>query len=369
MDVSTSLTLNLLLRGGALLTLLHIAVAMLRDYPGVGAARIGAAFAFGTGAFVANSVPGFAAHPTWWHAPLIALDAGNMFIFWLFTRALLDDTFHLLPRHVAGWGTLAALGLLNCFVFSPSFPRLAELSGMLLTLSTIMLAILSVAQSLATWREDLVEGRRRMRMLLVASAAGYSILMAGMALASGHDAREVFSGTTNASGIALLSLLVVLQLTRGAGHDLFAPRPESKAGTLSRPVEYPVSTADPGTGTGTDPELVDALKRLMTDEGVYREENLTVAALAERMKLPEHRLRKLINQGLGYRNFNVFLNTYRIDHVAQALSDPVQADVPILTIALDAGFQSLGPFNRAFKACMGLTPSEFRRGKGVMAAK
>ena len=44
-----------------------------------------------------------------------------------------------------------------------------------------------------------------------------------------------------------------------------------------------------------------------------------------------------------------------------ALRDPLQAEVPILTIALDAGFQSLGPFNRAFKAETGLTPSDYRR--------
>ena len=44
-----------------------------------------------------------------------------------------------------------------------------------------------------------------------------------------------------------------------------------------------------------------------------------------------------------------------------ALADPGQAEVPILTIALDAGFQSIGPFNRAFKAETGMTPSEFRR--------
>ena len=37
------------------------------------------------------------------------------------------------------------------------------------------------------------------------------------------------------------------------------------------------------------------------------------------------------------------------------------APVPILTIALDAGFQSLGPFNRAFKVQTGMTPTEFRR--------
>ncbi len=35
--------------------------------------------------------------------------------------------------------------------------------------------------------------------------------------------------------------------------------------------------------------------------------------------------------------------------------------MPVLTIAMDAGFQSLGPFNRAFKADTGLTPSEYRR--------
>ena len=36
-------------------------------------------------------------------------------------------------------------------------------------------------------------------------------------------------------------------------------------------------------------------------------------------------------------------------------------DPRTLTIALDAGFSSLGPFNRAFKAETGVTPSEYRR--------
>ena len=33
----------------------------------------------------------------------------------------------------------------------------------------------------------------------------------------------------------------------------------------------------------------------------------------------------------------------------------------MLTIAMDTGFQSIGPFNRAFKAATDLTPTEFRR--------
>ena len=72
-------------------------------------------------------------------------------------------------------------------------------------------------------------------------------------------------------------------------------------------------------------------------------------------------MRRLINQRLGYRNFNVFLNKHRIEEAKAALADPTQAEVPVITIAMDAGFQSLGPFNRAFKATTGVTPTEYRR--------
>jgi AraC-like DNA-binding protein len=78
------------------------------------------------------------------------------------------------------------------------------------------------------------------------------------------------------------------------------------------------------------------------------------------MRTPEHRLRRLINQRLGHRNFSAFLNQWRLADARAALADPTQRAVPISTIALDAGFASLGPFNRAFKAETGLTPSEFR---------
>jgi AraC-like DNA-binding protein len=83
--------------------------------------------------------------------------------------------------------------------------------------------------------------------------------------------------------------------------------------------------------------------------------------LAARLGIPEYRLRRLINQRLGHRNFTSYVNGKPLAEVTAALADPSQARVPILTIALDAGFQSLGPFNRAFKAHTGVTPSEFRR--------
>ena len=91
------------------------------------------------------------------------------------------------------------------------------------------------------------------------------------------------------------------------------------------------------------------------------------AALFAPAHIPEYRLRRLINQRLGYRNFNVFLNNHRIEEAKAALADPAQTEVPVITIAMDAGFQSLGPFNRAFKAVTGVTPTEYRRLKADAA--
>ena len=113
-----------------------------------------------------------------------------------------------------------------------------------------------------------------------------------------------------------------------------------------------------------DPEeraWLDRLHALMERERVYREDGFGLARLAQHMKISEYRLRRLINQRLGQRNFVSFVNGYRLAETMAALADRSQRDVPILTIALDAGFQSIGPFNRAFKAHTGQTPSEFRR--------
>ena len=99
----------------------------------------------------------------------------------------------------------------------------------------------------------------------------------------------------------------------------------------------------------------------MIEEHAYRSEGLTVASLATRLDMGEAALRDLINQELGYRNFNDFLHHHRLQEAAARLGDPAEANLPILTIALDTGFGSITPFNRAFREVYALTPSEYRR--------
>jgi AraC-like DNA-binding protein len=113
--------------------------------------------------------------------------------------------------------------------------------------------------------------------------------------------------------------------------------------------------------TTQDAALLAALRKLMEDGKAYREDGLSIASLSQKLNVQEYRLRRLINGQLGHRNFSAFVNGHRLTEAASALADPGQAEVPVLTIALDAGFGSIGPFNRAFKAHTGLTPTEYRR--------
>lgn len=149
-----------------------------------------------------------------------------------------------------------------------------------------------------------------------------------------------------------------------------AADPATAAAAPPRPAAAPAPPAGPAPVTDqapapdpADDRLAEALDHAMLNERLYRGEALTIASLAAHLKVPEYRLRRVINQRLGHRNFNAFVNAWRLQDTFDALADPRHRDRPVLTIALDAGFQSIGPFNRAFKAATGLTPSEFRQQK------
>jgi AraC-like DNA-binding protein len=147
---------------------------------------------------------------------------------------------------------------------------------------------------------------------------------------------------------ALLLLTVTVAFSVFGWRDPALLMPPAKAVVAAAPAE-----AD-------DSQLLARLASEMTSERLYRQDGLTITAVAARLGVPEYRLRRAINQGLGARNFNAYLNQFRIDEAKTALADPDQRDVPVLTIALDAGFGSLAPFNRAFRAETGCTPTEFR---------
>ena len=76
-------------------------------------------------------------------------------------------------------------------------------------------------------------------------------------------------------------------------------------------------------------------------------------------------MRKMINGSMGYRNFNQFLNQFRIQEATRRLIDRDTRRLPVLTIAIDVGYASLAPFNKAFKTMHGVTPTEYRKQHGI----
>jgi AraC-like DNA-binding protein len=129
---------------------------------------------------------------------------------------------------------------------------------------------------------------------------------------------------------------------------------------LERLLERASPSPDPKTDPSFDRDFAK-LARALNDEKVYLAHGLSIGALATRLALPEYRLRALINKRLGYRNFNALLHEHRLRDACERLADPAQAHLPILTIALDVGYQSIAPFNQAFRDALGCTPSEYRR--------
>jgi len=88
---------------------------------------------------------------------------------------------------------------------------------------------------------------------------------------------------------------------------------------------------------------------------------LKVSEFADHIGEQEYKVTRCITSCLQYRNFNHFLNSYRIDRAQGIFNDPNSRHLTIATIAFDCGFNSIGPFNRAFKQYTGMTPREFRR--------
>lgn len=329
--------------GAAFCLFLLMAALLWRDRAATASRRLAVLLAIGAAAHAASASGLLDPARAPWQLPVLLLAWGSPAAFWLWARAAFDDDFTLRPWHAALWAALPLAGL--WLAEAPgTAPGLARLLRVLLPYAAFGLALLAAAQTLASWRADLVAARLRLRAAVFLAAVLYIALDAWLTLSPpGRTARA-----------DLLEALALCGLALGAIWALLHAPPAARQPNPAAP-PAPAPPRPPA-----DPALLQRLDRLVRVERAYREENLTIGRLAARLRTPEHRLRQAINEGLGHRNFNAFLNAYRIEDARLALADPSQRAVPILTIAMDAGFQSIGPFNRAFKAATGLTPSEYR---------
>ncbi|MFD0792744.1 ABC transporter permease [Mucilaginibacter litoreus] len=101
------------------------------------------------------------------------------------------------------------------------------------------------------------------------------------------------------------------------------------------------------------------LKKAMEDGRFYLEPDLTLSSLAEKLNIHPHELSKIINMSLK-KNFNDFVNEYRIRDVTEKMQDPDFDRLTLLGIAFDSGFNSKSTFNRTFREITGKSPAEYK---------
>lgn len=286
---------------------------------------------------------------------------------------LLDDLVTGVPGAVLEWGAELTAGMLLVLVFCvfddrppPAWSWVllgllaihaawmvaleSSLDGMrlgrwLLHGAKLGMVVVVVVLLLRGARDDLVEARLQVRFTLAASIATATLLVLGIELGW----RWQVPPFLEVPGMVLIALAVLSWNLAFLRLD-----PRFRLAPTAAPVTLPERPP-----SGADDPLADRVLALMDADQPWRDPDLRIQALAARLGATEVRLRRSINRTLGYPNFNQFVNGYRIAEAAARLR--AEPAIPVLNVALDAGFRSLSTFNAAFRAQQGCTPTEWRQ--------
>lgn len=359
---------DMFLRVGAITLCIILTVFIVRDAGREMSAKLGAFSAVTLACFLLHSIPGFEELVGMWSIPLQILCIFSAVAAWLFCVSLFDDTFRLSRTHITVVGVFCMLCFYQYVKYYQLFgywplmeyelvfaaTREASYVSWLVSLIIYMMKVgMAVDMFRVAWsgrHEDLVEKRRRFRfifVLMVVVVFAIMIVRESWIIQSHETLIHVAHFTQLAGTFALLLYLI---------WHMFSMDGEWVFGAQEDVAERNIAAVAPGP----DRHDLLVLERLV-QEGSLLEQGLTINTLALTAKMPEHRLRRLINQHLGFRNFSDYLNCHRVEAAKGRLSAIEERHIPILTVAMELGYNSLGPFNRAFKERLGMTPTEFRK--------
>lgn len=280
------------------------------------------------------------------HTIVRFLDVPSVIFAWWFGRALFEDDFTL---GALEWTVMVVLIIPIILFRLDELGLIDKLPEWLIFLSSgISIALMAhlIYVTIQGRHDDMIETRRQVRLyFLIALALSTIIILISERLFSQHHPIEVNT----------LRAAITLVLAFWATYWMLSFQSEK--------LSFETQQFEPRETSGIDPrdaQLHIALIEQMKNHYAYMEPGLSISALAEKLNAPEHHLRALINKGLGYRNFSSFINHYRIEAVKRAMQDPDKSRTPILSLAMNVGFNSLAPFNRAFLKATGQTPTQFR---------
>ena len=112
-----------------------------------------------------------------------------------------------------------------------------------------------------------------------------------------------------------------------------------------------------GNPTGDEAKLSE-LHAFIESEKIYTDHKLTVANLAEKVGLNPSALSEMINRNCD-KNFNTFINEFRVKEAIQLIESSDEGVHPISTIMQKAGFADRSTYSRSFKKTTGMSVTEY----------
>ena len=132
----------------------------------------------------------------------------------------------------------------------------------------------------------------------------------------------------------------------------------SKLYFLEPPTEQSENTIQNQAQKETFEKEKAELLNFMEKEKPFLNPEITLPELSKKLKLSSNQLSQILNSGFG-KNFNEFINDFRVKMVKEKMIAPENSHLSLLGIAFESGFNSKASFNRVFKKTTGLSPSQF----------
>ncbi|MGW9687001.1 helix-turn-helix domain-containing protein [Flagellimonas sp. 2504JD1-5] len=107
-------------------------------------------------------------------------------------------------------------------------------------------------------------------------------------------------------------------------------------------------------------ELKESLVYLFSVEKIYKENNINLDMVAEKLSTTRHNASQIINEHFNV-SFHEFVNMYRIQEAKELLLEDKSRKLSIINVAYEVGYNNKVTFNKAFKKDTQLTPSEYQK--------
>jgi YesN/AraC family two-component response regulator len=105
-------------------------------------------------------------------------------------------------------------------------------------------------------------------------------------------------------------------------------------------------------------ELKEQLVYLLYEDKIYKDPNLTLDLLSEKLQTTRHNVSQVINEHFNISFFNL-INKFRVLEASDIFKNNFNHNLKIIEVAYKVGFSNKVTFNKAFKVETGKTPSQY----------